>query len=89
MIDFELSDNIQNMKNMVHMLAENMMRPAARQFDEEEHKDKPWDFINMMWEDSKRRYKGRQEPAKKKEEGKPEKPAENSVTFANIIEELS
>jgi acyl-CoA dehydrogenase len=90
MIDFELSDNIQNMKNMVHMLAENMMRPVARQFDEEEHKEKPWDFINMMWEDTKRRNKARGETQKKtKDEGKPERPAENSVTYANIIEELS
>jgi acyl-CoA dehydrogenase len=90
MIEFELSENIQNMKNMVHMLAENMMRPVAHQFDEEEHKEKPWDFINMMWEDAKRRAKSRGEAQKKpKEEGKPERPAENSVLFANIIEELS
>ncbi|MBI4830436.1 MAG: acyl-CoA dehydrogenase family protein [Candidatus Lindowbacteria bacterium] len=90
MIDFELSDSIANMKNMVHLLAENMMRPAARKYDEEEHGDKPLDFINMMWEDSKRRNRARFEAGtKQKQEGKPEKPAENSITFANVIEELS
>ncbi|MBI5118617.1 acyl-CoA dehydrogenase family protein [Candidatus Poribacteria bacterium] len=89
MIDFEISENIANMKNMVHMLAENMMRPAARKYDEEEHQ-KPLDFINMMWEDSKRRNRARFEASTKpKQEGKPEKPAENSVMFANVIEELS
>jgi acyl-CoA dehydrogenase len=89
MIDFEISENIVNMKNMIHMLAENMMRPAARQFDEEEHQ-KPLDFINMMWEDAKRRNRTRFEAsAKPKQEGKSEKPAENSVMFAIVIEELS
>ncbi|NQU08133.1 MAG: acyl-CoA dehydrogenase family protein [Candidatus Abyssubacteria bacterium] len=90
MIDFELSENIQNSKNMVHMLAENMMRPVARKFDEEEHGEKPWDFINLMWENSKKRSLARLEPGEKpKEESKDDKPAENSILFANLIEELS
>ncbi|GAB4338862.1 MAG: acyl-CoA dehydrogenase family protein [Candidatus Abyssubacteria bacterium] len=91
MIDFELSDAIQNSKNMVHMLAENMMRPVARKYDEEEHGDKPWDFINLMWEDQKRRNRSRIERGEKKADAaaKPEQPSENFVMFANIIEELS
>ena len=90
MIDFELSEDIQNSKNMVHMLAENMMRPVARKFDEEEHGEKPWDFINLMWENSKKRSLARLEPEEKpKEKSKDDKPAENSILFANLIEELS
>jgi acyl-CoA dehydrogenase len=90
MIDFELSEDIQNSKNMVHMLAENMMRPIARKFDEEEHGEKPWDFINLMWENSKKRSLARLEAGEKpKEESKDDKPAENSILFANLIEELS
>ncbi len=91
MIDFELSDAIQNSRNMVHMLAENMMRPVARKYDEEEHGDKPWDFINIMWEDQKRRNRARIERGEKKPDAaaKPEQPSENFVMFANIIEELS
>jgi len=91
MIDFELSDAIQNNLRMVHMLAEGMMRPIARQFDEEEHGDKPWDFINMMWENSKQRSASRFEREDKPKEEKPknDKPSENSILFANLVEELS
>jgi len=48
MIDFELSPDIQRTRNMIHMLAEQAMRPIAREYDEREH-EKPWDFLNMMW----------------------------------------
>ncbi len=92
MIDFKLDDAITNQTNMIHMLAENMMRPIARQFDEEEHKDKPWDFINMMWENSKQRSASRLDPKEDKpKEDKPknDKPSQNSILYANIVEELS
>jgi len=90
MIDFELSETIKNSLNMVHMLAENMMRPMAREYDENEHGDKPWTFINMMWENQKQRNLSRIEKDKKpKEEKKSDKPSENAMMFANIIEELS
>ena len=48
MIDFEMPREIQNAKNMIHMLAEQAMRPISREYDEREH-EKPWDFLNMMW----------------------------------------
>ena len=90
MIDFEIPEETKNTINMIHMLAENMMRPVARKFDEEEHVDKPWDFINMMWEDAKKRNKSRMEPKEKpKEKAESDKPRGNSTMFANVIEELS
>jgi len=90
MIDFELSESITKSKNMVHMLAENMMRPIAREQDENEHGEKPWNFINMMWEDAKNRNRARFEAGEKpKEKTKSDKPGENSIMFANVIEELS
>src|SRR5438477_9010902 len=49
MIDFELSDGIQTQRQMVHANAEQAMRPIAREYDEREH-EKPWDFLNMMWQ---------------------------------------
>lgn len=49
MIDFELSPQIQSLRQALHTLAENAMRPIAREYDEREH-ERPWDFINMMWE---------------------------------------
>ncbi len=48
MIDFELSQGVQNQRQMVHMVAEQMMRPISREFDEREH-EKPWDFLKTMW----------------------------------------
>ncbi len=48
MIDFELSPEIQNMRQMVHMLAESTMRPIAREYDEREHED-PTEWHEMMW----------------------------------------
>src|SRR5262249_46700682 len=48
MIDFELSDKIQNTRQMVHMVAEQMMRPISREDDEREH-EKPWEFLKTMW----------------------------------------
>ena len=52
MIDFELSDGIKTTRQMTHAVAEQMMRPISREFDEREH-EKPWDFLNMMWEVSR------------------------------------
>ena len=49
MIDFELSDKVQEQKNLIRSVAEGAMRPIAREFDEREH-EKPWDFLKMMWD---------------------------------------
>ena len=90
MIDFELSENTTKMKTMVHMLAENMMRPIAREYDENEHGEKPWDFINMMWENAKERNRARFEASEKTEKkDESDEPDERAVMFANLIEELS
>jgi acyl-CoA dehydrogenase len=51
-MDFSLSDAAQYRIAMSRMAAEGMMRPIARQFDEEEHTD-PWEFFNSMWDISK------------------------------------
>lgn len=48
MIDFELSPEIENTKQVLHMVAEHAMRPIAREYDEREH-EKPMDFYQMMW----------------------------------------
>ena len=48
MIDFELSENIVNSRQMIHMVAEQLMRPISREYDEREH-EKPTEFLNTMW----------------------------------------
>ena len=51
-MDFSLSDAARSRISMSRMAAEGLMRPIARQFDEEEHTD-PWEFFNTMWEFSR------------------------------------
>ena len=51
-MDFSLSEAALMRRQMLRMVAESLMRPIARQFDEEEHTE-PWDFFNAMWMASK------------------------------------
>jgi acyl-CoA dehydrogenase len=53
MIDFELPEQIIAAREKTHDLAINHMRPVARAYDEREH-EKPWDYINLVWEDVKK-----------------------------------
>jgi len=48
MISFKMASAVEKMRDMTHAVAETMMRPISRQYDEQEH-EKPWDFINSMW----------------------------------------
>src|SRR5262249_9452015 len=48
MIDFEFEPQTVKRIELYHTLAEKMMRPISREYDEREH-EKPWDFINAMW----------------------------------------
>lgn len=52
MISFETPKTLKNTATMVESVAENMMRPHARDFDEHEHSI-PWDYINFMHEATK------------------------------------
>lgn len=85
MISFKPSAATENMKRMLHMIAEGQMRPIARQFD---HHDagRPWDYINFMWESVKAR--SLEEKAKPKKE-KGDGPREANIQMVAIIEELA
>ncbi|HVA68305.1 MAG TPA: acyl-CoA dehydrogenase family protein [Candidatus Binataceae bacterium] len=48
MIDFELEPQTVKRLKLYHQVAEHMMRPISREYDEREH-EKPWDFLNAMW----------------------------------------
>lgn len=86
MIDFELSEPSQNLRMMVHGVAEAFMRPVSREYDEREHAI-PWDFINVMWQASQGADTNL---ASKKSSGKEKSaPSERSLQLAVSIEELS
>jgi acyl-CoA dehydrogenase len=52
MISFEMPDRVKQTVTLMTMVAENMMRPVARHFDEHEH-EIPWDYINFMHDANK------------------------------------
>lgn len=68
MISFEMPKSIRKTTVLMETIAENMMRPVARYFDEHEH-EIPWDYINFMHEAMKQMGAGSiatQEVKKKK-----------------------
>jgi len=85
MIDFDLSDGIKTAQKMVHAVAEQMMRPISREYDEREH-EKPWDFLNTMWQVSSGQGIGGGR-SRKQDEGAG--PSERNVSMCVTIEELS
>ncbi len=48
MIDFELEPQVVQRVKMYHMLADQVMRPISREYDEREHED-PEQFFQTMW----------------------------------------
>ena len=83
MIDFELSPDIKQSREMIHMMAEQAMRPISREYDEREH-EKPMEFLTLMWEISK------SSPLEiGGKSGKKEGPSTRGLSAAVQIEELS
>lgn len=52
MIDFEQPEAMVRQLNQASKIAVELMRPVARKYDEHEH-ERPWEFINAMWEGQK------------------------------------
>jgi acyl-CoA dehydrogenase len=84
MISFEMPKPIVNLTSMTKMVAENMMRPVSRYFDDHEH-EIPWDYINFMHDASKQMGGGfiTDEPKEKKEEA-PEKKKYPPIGFQRL-----
>ena len=85
MIDFELSPGIEGSRQMIHMMAEQTMRPISREYDEREHED-PTEWHQMIWTVSN------QSPVTFGGGGKSKKddgPSERGLAAVITIEELS
>lgn len=63
MISFEIPEKIKQTITMIETVAENMMRPVSRYFDEHEH-EIPWDYINFMHEAMRALGAGSMAPSK-------------------------
>ncbi len=69
MISFKMPEKLEQASVLMETIAENMMRPVARYYDENEH-EIPWDYINFMHESMKAMGSGSMtESAPKKKEG--------------------
>lgn len=92
MIDFEAPKPIANQSLALHTVAENMMRPVSRYFDEHEH-EIPWDYINFMHMAMRATGAGSLAPKeRKKKEGEEEKekrPPIGYQSLAFMLETLS
>ncbi len=90
MIDFELSPNVQSSRQMIHMVAEQLMRPISREYDEREH-EKPTEFLETMWKLSAGTSFGNDKDADKAAEKASGSagPRESNLASCVNIEELS
>ena len=98
MIDFELPDQVKQQRDMFQQVAQMMMRPVSRHLDENEH-EKPWDFINNMWQAMRIQESVELARAEKKaaaeaagevrDKGAKRKPGVGTMIMAHMIETLS
>ncbi len=84
MIEFEVSEKVRQQLYAVKTVAENMMRPVSRHFDEHEH-EIPWDYINFMHEAMRQLGSASLVPQPDGEEG----PSQAYQAMAHTIEMLS
>lgn len=95
MIDFEIPEPIQQQVQMLRFVAENMVRPISRQYDEQEH-EKPMELFNFMWESLKQqsqasyeRNRKRDQAGKASADDKPRRPSMGSMSFVHVIETMA
>jgi acyl-CoA dehydrogenase len=88
MISFEMPESIRKSNVMLQSVAENMMRPVSRHFDEEEHAI-PWDYINFMHEAMKAMGAGSLAPDGGERGERKEGPRLGYQRLAFMIENLS
>lgn len=93
MIEFEAPKPIANQSYALKTVAENMMRPFSRHYDEHEH-EIPWDYINFMHQAMRMTGAGSLAPKREKkvEEGevqKEKRPPIGYQSLAFMLEMLS
>ena len=91
MIEFETPKPIAQQQFVLKTVAEEMMRPHSRYFDEHEH-EIPWDYINFMHQAMKASGVGSLAPSEEKKEEDPNKPKRPPIGYqllAHVLEMLS
>jgi acyl-CoA dehydrogenase len=91
MIDFEIPKPIAQQNVALTTVAENMMRPVSRYFDENEH-EIPWDYITFMHNAMRATGAGSLAPPQEKKDEKKDKKARPPIAYqrlAYMLETLS
>jgi len=90
MIDFEMPKPIAQQRYALQTVAENIMRPVSRYFDEHEH-EIPWDYINFMHMAMRQTGAGSLAPSdsKKDDPEKKDRPRIGYQSLAFMLEMLS
>jgi acyl-CoA dehydrogenase len=91
MIEFELPKPIAQQSVAIQTVAENMMRPVSRYFDEHEH-EIPWDYINFMHMAMRATGAGSLAPRESKKEGeepRKDRPPIGYQSLAFMLETLA
>ncbi len=94
MIDFEAPESIQQQTQMSMLIAQNMMRPLSREYDEREAEHaKPMEFVNFMWEITKQQNAMGGGRARRTDgdgqEQRERRPSLGSITLVHLIEAMS
>ena len=89
-IEFEIPKPIAQQQYVLKTVAENMMRPHSRYYDENEH-EIPWDYITFMHQAMKASGAGSLAPKdeKKEDADKPKRPPIGYQMLAHMLEILS
>jgi acyl-CoA dehydrogenase len=90
-IEFETPKPIAQQQYVLQTVAENMMRPHSRYFDEHEH-EIPWDYINFMHQAMKASGAGSLAPQDEKKEADPNKKKHPPIGYqllAHMLEILA
>ena len=90
-IEFETPKPIAQQQYVLQTVADNMMRPHSRYFDENEH-EIPWDYINFMHMAMKATGAGSLAPKEEKKEedaNKPKRPPIGYQMLAHMLEIIS
>jgi acyl-CoA dehydrogenase len=94
MIEFEIPKPIAQQRFLLQTVAEEMMRPHSRYFDEHEHQI-PWDYINFMHQAMRAMGAGslapneRKNGGEKEDEEKKKRPPIGYQSLAFMLESLS
>ena len=82
MISFEKSKAVEQAEYLLKTVADNMMRPVSRHFDDNEH-EIPWDFITFMHDAL--RAMGAGSVTTREDEQKKEEQKNNGYEFFHIF----